>query len=184
MPCPQTPKSLHHPGNTRSDSTSPGREITSATIGALSPRPAVPRRTVKIGKAMRERRQSSRYMGLVTWTTIESWHEDYGEDDKSTPCRRGNIQVRLPFSSVEVDFQYTHFMGSPSYALNINHIIDRSSELGRKIADLISGDRDLLELKKLLSNRELSLYSVVWNEANLFYVSSSAHIHANVWSHP
>ncbi|KAK7737790.1 hypothetical protein SLS53_006410 [Cytospora paraplurivora] len=126
--------------------------------------------TVKVGKTMRERSQSSRYMGFVTWTTIESWHGEHGEDHKSIPGRRGIIQVRLPLSSVKVDFHYTHFMGTPSYALNINHIIDRTSELGIKIGDLFRSDeRDLLKLKKLLSNRELSLYSVVWNDANLFY---------------
>ncbi|KUI56991.1 hypothetical protein VP1G_04245 [Cytospora mali] len=136
------------------------------TQSALS-RPAASMSLGRVGRASRKKRHSSRNMGLITWTTVETWAEAQDDAFGMPPERSGNITLRLPFTSVQLDLHYTQFLGTPSYALNINHIIDTYSGLGYQITDLFYG-RDLLGLKKLLSERELSIYSVL-GDTSLFY---------------
>lgn len=124
----------------------------------------------EVSAARRERRRSSQYLGLVTWTTVDTWVEAEGDDLTLTPERRGNIALQLPFSSVQVDFHYTRFVGTPSYALNINHVVDPRSKLGAQLHSIMERGTDLSGLKQLLSEGKLTIYSS-YRGASLFYVS-------------
>lgn len=177
VPSLQTPV-LSYPTNQQSDVPGLREKTPILTKGAQSHPLALSVSGGEVSKATRERRHSYRYMGLVTWTTVDTWTEDQGEDLTLMPERRGNITLQLPFSSVQVDFHYKKFMGTPSYALNVTHIIDPCSDLGRQIHTLVSC-RDLIELKQLLSRRKLSIYSS-YNGASLFYVSVIARIDFHV----
>ncbi|ROW12760.1 hypothetical protein VMCG_00085 [Cytospora schulzeri] len=129
VPDPRTP-GHSQPDNAQGELTRIRQETTSRVHSALSPLPATSLFKGKVSKAMREKRRSSRYMGLVTWTTVETWNEGQSDDDfMFMPNRRGNITLQVPFSSVQVNLHYTHVMGTPSYALNIDHVIDPESEL-------------------------------------------------------
>ncbi|KUI64875.1 hypothetical protein VM1G_00319 [Cytospora mali] len=163
----QTP-GLSHPDNVQS-SVSSLQDVPSVETQSALPRPAVSMSLGRVEGAPRKKRHSSRNMGLINWTTVETWAE--GQDDAFgvPPERSGNITLRLPFTSVQLDLHYTQFMGTPSYALNINHNIDPYSGFGYQITELF-WERDLLGLKKLLSDRKLSIYSVL-GDTSLFYLS-------------
>lgn len=161
---------LQQADDTKCGSSGPRKEMHSSTRSALTPRPAVSVPRGRSGKASRVKRQSSRYLGLVTWTTAETWSEDPSDDLRSVTERRGSITLQVPLSSVQIDFHYTLFMGTPSYALNVNHVIDPYSELGQQIGDIMVRRRDLPKLRRLLSDRKLSVYSL-YRGSNLFSVS-------------
>lgn len=161
---------LSGPNNVHSVVPRLHEDTSSGTNSLLSLRPTAFTSMGKVDKATREKRHSSRYMGLVTWTTIDTSVEDgHGKDSEMMPNRKGNITLRLPFSSVRFDFYYSQSMGSPSYALNINHVIDRWSELELELQDIMF-KQNLVGLKRLLSDRKLSIYSCI-SDSNLFYVS-------------
>lgn len=165
VPNPQTPR-LSQPDNAHGEISNLQEETPSGVEIALSPRPAVP---VFRRKARREKRHRSRYMGLVTWTTVESWIEDQGDGSKLMPDRRGDVSLKVPFSSIQIDFHYTQFMGTPSYALNINHVIDENSGLAVEIRSVMYLG-DLPKLKELLSDRQMSIYST-YADRSLFWWS-------------
>lgn len=165
---PQTPR-LSQSDNAQGDLTILRQETSGSTGSALPPRPAVSVFRGNANKATREKRHFSTYMGLVTWTTVKSWNDGQSDDSKLMPDRRGKITLQVPFCSVQVDFHYTQFMGTPSYALNINHVIDPSSDFGNYIFSLVLQE-DLPRLKKLLSDRKLSIYSL-YGHSSLFSVS-------------
>lgn len=166
---PQTPR-LSQPDNAYGTISNLQEETPSGVETALSPRPAV---SVFRRKARRQKRLHSRYMGLVTWTTVESWTEDQSDGSKLMPGRRGDISLQVPFSSIQVGLHYTQFMGTPSYALNIIHVIERRSELEQYIR-FVMICQHLPRLKQLLSDRHLSIYSTLYNGKSLFFVSEIA----------
>lgn len=141
------------------------------TISALSLPSGVAPYKREFGQATTVSRYSNQYLGIVTWTIIEKRVEDQSDDVRLEPDRRGHINLRVPFSSVQVNFHYNQSMGAPSYALNINHVIDPTSEVGIQFRNLMWGTRDLLQLKRLLSERKLSIYSL-FEGSSLFYVST------------
>lgn len=113
-----------------------------------------------------------RYLGYITWTTAEGW-TGY-ENDNVIAHRKGCITFRLPFTSTQLRMQYISGMGTPSYALNVTHIIQDQSKLGRRVFDIMTDEGDPGQLHRLLSGRELSLYSIIRagsEEINLFFVS-------------
>lgn len=164
VPNPQTPR-LSQSDNAHGEILNVQEKTSSGVETALSPRPAV---SVFRRKARRQKRLHSRYMGLVTWTTVESWTEDQSDGSKLMPDRRGAISLQVPFSSIQVDLHYTQFMGTPSYALNIIHVIECRSELEQDIR-IVMLCQDLPKLKELLSDRQLSIYSI-YNGRSLFFM--------------
>lgn len=74
---------------------------------------------------------------------------------------------------MQCSLHYYGGMGTPSYALNVTHIIDHNSELGQRLFYLMRPDGALEELREMVSSRELSIYSVYQNvgeECNLYFV--------------
>jgi hypothetical protein len=87
--------------------------------------------------------------------------------------RKGRITFRLPFTSTQLRMHYDGGMGTPSCALNVTQVIDRYSELGRRLFTIIRPNGDPEKLRELISSRELSIYSVYRFgslECNLFFV--------------
>lgn len=122
-------------------------------------------------QSMNQLRRTSQYMGCITWT-IADGRTGYDDDD-SLAYRKGSITFRLPFTSTQLSMHYFGGIGAPSYALNVNHIIEDRSELGRRLWDLMSPGSDLKELHELISGRELSIYSVFRShsqETNIYFV--------------
>lgn len=83
------------------------------------------------------------------------------------------MALQLPLSSVRVEFHYTRFVGIPSYAFNISHVVDPRSKLGAQLHSIMGRGTDLSSLKQLLSEGKLSIYSL-YRGAKLFYVSMIA----------
>lgn len=116
-------------------------------------------------------RHTVRYLGYITWTVNDSWIGDEHDDPNRIAHRKGSITFQLPFTSTRLSIHYQCGLGTPSYALNVSHVIEKHSELGRQLQAVMCGS--LRELQKLLSGRKLSLYSLVKShsgEINLFFV--------------
>lgn len=160
-------------GNVQTEAPGLRVKACNGTMSTLPPLPVVALSTRSAAKVMSKLRSSSQYLGLVTWTTTETWVEDGCECAESMPDRRGKITLRLPFTSVKVNFDYTQCMGAPSYALNITHVIDESSELGQQIANIRWLGNSLPVWQRLFSDRKLSIYSV-YRGQSLFCVSVAA----------
>lgn len=114
---------------------------------------------------------TSRYFGYITWTTVESRDKD--NKTNPAPHKKGLVIFRLPFTAIQLDLHYTCGMGTPSYALNVTHVIENTTELGKQLDDLMISKGDPKELHRLISERQLSLYSLfsIYNrEMNLFFV--------------
>lgn len=116
--------------------------------------------------------RTSRYFGFITWTVAERPIEDENYL-KSTVYRKESITIRLPFTSTQLRMHYFGGMGTPSYTLNVTHVIEDESDLGHKLHVLMRPGGDVKELHELVSARKLSIYSVYRrgrNEMNLFFV--------------
>lgn len=112
-----------------------------------------------------------RYLGYITWTVNDSWIGDEDDDPSRVAHRKRSITFRLPFTSTRLSMYYQCDLGTPSYALNVSHVIEVHSELGRQLIAVMGGSPR--ELQKLLSGRKLSLYSLFKTrsgENNLFFV--------------
>lgn len=128
---------------------------------------------------MNQSRRTFQYMGCITWT-IADGRTGHDDDDDSLAYRKGSITFRLPFTSTQLSMNYFGGIGTPSYALNVNHIIEDRSELGRRLWELMSPGSDLKELHELISGRELSIYSVLrshYQETNIYFVRVIRSIH-------
>lgn len=114
------------------------------------------------------------YLGTVTWETVQDLpyaddYEDHTDWVSRTPLQRMIINFRLPFTSSEVNFQYTYGIGSPSYAMVITHIVEPGSELDERIQYVMLRAPNIADLNKLFSAKSLSLYSQI-DGCNLFNV--------------
>lgn len=110
-------------------------------------------------------------MGGVTWTVTDGWTGDEGDIVNRMAHRKGSIAFRLPFTSTELSMHYHGSMGTPSYALNVTHVIEEYTELESQLWAAMRGD--LEKLHRLISERKLSLYSLLRTRAgemNLFFV--------------
>lgn len=128
-----------------------------------------------IRRTIDHNRHTFRYLGYITWTVNDSWIGDEDGDPNRIAHRKGSITFQLPFTSTRLSIHYQCGLGTPSYALNVSHVIENHSELGRQLQAVMRGS--LKELQKLLSGRKLSLYSLVKNhsgEMNLFFVCITA----------
>ncbi|KAK2605471.1 hypothetical protein N8I77_008305 [Diaporthe amygdali] len=129
-----------------------------------------------------KQRHTSRYLGHITWTTVEIIDKD--SKTKSVPHRKGLVTIRLPFTAMQLDLHYNCGMGTPSYALNVTHVIDYTTELGEQLSDLMIDQSDPKELHRLISERQLSLYSLYRmhnRETNLFFWSVDGLKDANTY---
>lgn len=127
-----------------------------------------------IQRAINQQNRTFQYLSYITWTITddEIWRAGDG-DNNSIANRKGSITFRLPFTSTRLSLHYDGGMGAPTYALNVTHVIEEHSELGRKVWALMRPWSDPGELHRLVSGRELSIYSVFrsWSrETNLFFV--------------
>lgn len=116
--------------------------------------------------------RTSGYFGFITWTVAER-RIGNENDVKSTVYRKESITIRLPFTSTQLRIHYFGGMGTPSYTLNVTHVIEDESKLGHKLCLLMRPGGDVKELHELISGRKLSIYSVYRrgsNEMNLFFV--------------
>lgn len=178
---------------------SPSSPSNTSHLVVLSPAPENTRNSTKennassqsqvaanLRTATRNYRRTSKYLGYVTWTTIDGWTGVGGGDDDDDDDEEKEVQLityrkeifslRLPFTSIQLDLENTSAMGNPSYALNVTHIITRNSDLGRRICSLLLRKGGTGELHRLLSKRELSMYSLcsMYNsEMNLFWVCTT-----------
>lgn len=149
-------------------STPPDDEPSLVPVGLYLPVQA--RRRVKL-----KHRHPARCFGLFRWESIQEQSQD---DPAQRHFKQELIVVNIPLSSTRLNFQYSWVMGTPSYALNVTHVIEESSNLGDEVTDLFRERKCLGELRKMLSDRKLSLYSV-WKQhddgrcTNPFYVSGS-----------
>lgn len=149
---------------------SPKLERTSNTTLAdyTSPQSTIAR---SIRRATNQQSRTFQYLSYITWTITDGWIG--GDEDNSMAHRKGSITFRLPFTSTQLSVHYDGGMGAPTYALNVTHVIEEHSELGRKVWALMRPWSDPGELHRLVSGRELSIYSVFrsWSrETNLFFV--------------
>lgn len=118
-----------------------------------------------------QHRRTFRYLGYISWTVNNSWIGDGDHDPNRIAYRKGAITFRLPFTSTRLSVHYQCGLGTPSYALNVSHVIEEHSELGRQLRTMMRGNTR--ELQRLLSVRQLSLYSLFktpLGEMNLFFV--------------
>lgn len=114
-----------------------------------------------------------RYFGYITWTIADHRTVDNNDKGSNIMHRAGSVSVQLPLTSMQLNMQYFCGMGTPSYALNVTHIIESTSELGRRLRNLVIHDNDPRNLHELISGRQLSLYSIYrWygRDLNLFFV--------------
>lgn len=128
----------------------------------------------KFRRSRNQQYRTFRYLGYITWTITDGWIGDDDDDDANhIAYRKGRITFQLPFTSTQYSMHYDGGMGTPSYALNVAHIIDKSSALGRRLFRLMRPDGNPEELRELISSRKLSIYSVYrWDDEdfNLFFV--------------
>lgn len=113
------------------------------------------------------------YLGCITWTITDGWTGDENDNVNHMTYRKGCITFPLPFTSTQLSMHYYDGMGTPSYALNVTHIIPNESKLGRRLWGLMRPGADPQALHELVSRRELSLYSIFQfgdQEYNLFFV--------------
>lgn len=122
--------------------------------------------------ASHKKRDYSMFGGLLTWQTLEHDRDDPHDELDSRPDSWMAIALRLPLTSYRMDFSYVSMMGTPSYALNITHIIEQNSSLYNLVRTIMLHDRSLPGLQILLSERRISIYSKC-GDMNLFYVSNS-----------
>lgn len=152
---------------------SPKKERTSNTTLAdyTSPESTTAR---NIRRATNQQSRTFQYLKYITWTITDGWiGGDEDDDNDSIAHRKGSITFRLPFTSTQLSMHYDDGMGAPTYALNVTHVIEEHSELGRQVWALMRPWSDPQELHKLVSGRELSIYSVFRScsrETNLFFV--------------
>lgn len=112
-----------------------------------------------------------RYLGYITWTVNDSWIKDVDGNPRRIAHRKGSITFRLPLTSTRLRMHYQCGLGTPSYALNVSHVIEEHSELGSQLQAVMGGSPR--ELQRLLSGRKLSIYSLFktrFGEMNLFFV--------------
>lgn len=131
--------------------------------------------TWKSRKPRNHHRRTYRYLGCITWTIADGWIGDDEDDANLIAYRRGSIVVRLPFTSTQINAHYNVGMGTPSFALNVVHVIEAQSELGMRLSGLMQPGSDLRRLYGMFSERELSMYSIIRLrnlEMNLFFVST------------
>lgn len=141
-----------------------------ALLNCVSQQPIV---SLSLRRETNQQRRTSRYLGCITWTTTDGRIGD-DDDGNSIAYRKASIAFRLPFTSSQLSVHYVGGMGTPSYALNVTHIIEDNSDLSKRLWDLMSPGRDPKELCELISGRELSIYSVIRGsgsrEMTLFFV--------------
>lgn len=171
-----TPLRLLSPSNHGSQltgkSSKPMESSNSMLVNCDSSQSIVPRNG---RQAMNQRRHTSQYMGCIAWT-IADGRTGHDNNDDSLAYRKGSITFRLPFTTTQLSMHYVSGMGAPSYALNVTHIIEDRSELGRRLWGLISPRSELKELHKMISGGELSIYSVFRSqsrETNIYFVRST-----------
>ncbi|KAG8161627.1 hypothetical protein KVR01_008614 [Diaporthe batatas] len=132
----------------------------------------------EIRRTPRKRNRTFRYLGGITWVTSDTWNGgDESDGDNHIAHREGRITFRLPYTSKELTIYYAHGMGTPSYALNVVHIIELNSKLGLRLWQLMTHGSDVDKLHKLISKRKLSLYSILRHsdrDLNLFFLAVSA----------
>lgn len=134
--------------------------------------PSQPIVSLNIHRATKQQCRTSRYLGCITWTIADG---RIGDDDdvNRIAFRKTSIAFRLPFTSSQLRVHYVGGMGTPSYALNVTHIIEDKTELNQRLWGLMSPRQDPKRLHELISARELSIYSVIRDgsrEMNLFFV--------------
>lgn len=130
----------------------------------------------KFRRAKNQQCRTFRYLDYITWTTTDGWIGDDDDDDANRIAyRKGRITFRLPFTTTQYSMHYGGGMGTPSYALNVAHIIDQHSQLGSRLYRFMCPSADPKELHELISSRKLSIYSVYrcgYHDFNLFFVGS------------
>lgn len=162
--------------------SSNGTELTNEFLNLEGPSRTVPKDSLASQCTLRRKAQQSRnqqsrtfrYLGYVSWTITDDWIGDDDEDDAGRVAHRtGSIAVRLPRTSTLINLQYHVGIGTPSYALNVVHIIEMYSDLGQRLWQLMEPGSDRRKLHELVSERKLSIYSRIrlrdW-EMNLFFV--------------
>lgn len=151
------------------DKSHKSEEISSTMLATIpSSQPTVAR---YVRRNTDHNRHTFRYLGYITWTVNDSWIGDEDGDPSRIAHRKGSITFRLPFTSTRLSMHYQCGLGTPSYALNVSHIIEEHSELGSQLQAVMGGS--LRQLQRLLSRRKLSLYSLFKThsgEMNLFFV--------------
>lgn len=126
-----------------------------------------------IWRPRNQRRRTFRYLGCITWTVTEGWVGNDDDDVNDMTHNRRCITFQLPFTSTQLSMHYYGGIGTPSYALNVTHIIEEYSELSFRIWKIMRPGGDPEELHDLVSRRKLSLYSMYRyhdQEFNLFFV--------------
>lgn len=126
-----------------------------------------------IRRATNQRSFTFQYLRYITWTIADGWIEEEDDEANGITHRKGSITFRLPFTSTQLNMHYDGGMGAPTYALNVTHVIEEHSELGKQVWALMRPWSDPGELHRLVSGRELSLYSVFrscFRETSLFFV--------------
>lgn len=143
----------------------------STTLPAFTASPPAVARNIR--QATSRHCRSFRYLGYITWTIADDCTGDDDDNVNRFAHRKGSISFKLPFTSTQLRMHYFGGMGTPSYALNVTHVIEERSELGRRLRSLMSSEDGTGVLNRLISERELSLYSIVKHqdrEMNLFFV--------------
>lgn len=109
---------------------------------------------------------------LLSWETVEPTSADSVDGPSSSI--KVFLTVRLPLTSLQIEFCYNSSLGTPSCAMNITHIIDQHSILGDHVFDSMSS---LPELQRLLSERKISIYSLV-GDLDLFWVGVTSNLYS------
>lgn len=157
------------------DKSHKSQEISDAMLVTIpSSQPPVAR---NIRRPTHQHRRTFRYLGYISWTVSNSWIGDGDHDPNRIAHRKGAITFRLPFTSTRLSVHYQCGLGTPSYALNVSHVIEEHSELGRQLGTVMRGSTR--ELQGLLSEQKISLYSLFKThsgEINLFFVRITSFI--------
>ncbi|KAI6359915.1 hypothetical protein MCOR25_006904 [Pyricularia grisea] len=120
--------------------------------------------------AQRKSSKTHRYCGIAGQVQVtrknrqSKWsYFDDGITDEST-----EYLIKLPLIPYQIALQLRRLSNMPlSYSLNVTHVIQTSTQLGKELAALFhpkEEEDDLRGLQSLLSSRRISLYSMVHDE--------------------